>query len=397
MNKKKIFLSLFLISVLPSSLAFGDFYYADSPEFPLDLLTLPLGGTYDFGDSLQFGLDVYRIHRGWANSATFFLDTSNTPPVADAGDNIQITSADQGVTIVQGLATDPDGDPLQYRWLEGETVLQDWLNCGAAGEACLDLAILPYLSIGNHTMTLEVSDGKTTASDEMILTIDNSPPEAQPGPSSQIVQIGIDSIFVVADVADFDGDPLSYEWLKEGQVLGWGSVQTSQGGGTVPLPNLEVSAGDPRFPLGVHQVELRVSDGINVPVSAFVSVEVIDTTAPSLSPVPTVTMLWPANHEMHSVMIQANAFDNGGGAITLSVEVISSEPIDGTADGSTEPDYEIISIDNETGLIELNLRAERAGTGDGRTYTIIVTATDEVGNQSVATIEISAPHDRRKK
>jgi hypothetical protein len=107
-------------------------------------------------------------------------------------------------------------------------------------------------------------------------------------------------------------------------------------------------------------------------------------------------MLWPANHEMHAITIQANAFDNGGGVISLDVEIVSSELEDGIGDGSTEPDFEIVSVDNETGLIELKLRAERAGKGDGRTYEIVITATDESENQSVAIVEIFAPHDRRK-
>ncbi|MHC4309778.1 MAG: hypothetical protein ACYSSN_07530 [Planctomycetota bacterium] len=35
--------------------------------------------------------------------------------------------------------------------------------------------------------------------------------------------------------------------------------------------------------------------------------------------------------------------------------------------------------------------------GDGRTYTITITATDVNGSESVSVIEILAPHDRRKK
>jgi len=42
---------------------------------------------------------------------------------ADAGDNIQIESADQIGTIIQGMATDPDGDTLEYRWLVAQLVV----------------------------------------------------------------------------------------------------------------------------------------------------------------------------------------------------------------------------------------------------------------------------------
>ncbi|MFC1738457.1 hypothetical protein ACFL1G_05330 [Planctomycetota bacterium] len=337
--------------------------------------------------------------RGYDFIITRFIGQSNQAPVADAGDNLVIASADQAYTMLYGMATDPDGDLLDYRWLEGEQVLLDWSAVGAGGEAYLDLGTLPYfISIGNHTLTLEVYDGQITTSDDMILTIQNSPPEAQPAPSSQDVQIGIDPIVIVAQVSDFDGDLLSYEWLKDGvPLVALGNIQTTPGGDPIYIPELSIGPGDLRFPLGEHQIELRVDDSINEPMSAFVSVNVIDTTDPSLIPIPSDTMLWPADHQMHDITIQANAFDNGGGAITLSVEVISSEPEDGIGDGSTEPDFVIVSIDSQTGLIELQLRAERAGKGDGRTYTIIITATDASGNSSTAEVQILAPHDKSKK
>ncbi len=190
---------------------------------------------------------------------------------------------------------------------------------------------------------------------------------------------------------------MSYEWLKGSELLASGTIETVQGGGTVTIPDLDISAGDPGFPVGSYEIELRISDGTNDPVSAFVSVDVIDTTAPSLSPLPSVTILWPPNHSLVPVTIQANAFDNGGGTINLDVAVASSEPPDTTGDGSTIPDYYIDSVVSGTGVIELRLRSERSGKGDGRTYTITITATDTIGNSSIAEVKILAPHDKRKK
>ena len=70
-----------------------------------------------------------------------------------------------------GTATDEDSDDdLEYRWLEGETVLLDWTAVGQNGECSLDLSTLSSL-IGSHKFTLEVSDGEATSSDEMILKI----------------------------------------------------------------------------------------------------------------------------------------------------------------------------------------------------------------------------------
>jgi formylglycine-generating enzyme required for sulfatase activity len=342
-------------------------------------------------------LDEIRIYNRALSESEIIVLMGNCTPSADAGDNIQIASNQQPYTVIQGTATDPDGDVLQYRWLEDSNALADWNDVGPAGEAYLNLGTLPYLAIGNHTLTLEVGDGQLTDSDDMILTVDNSPPEVQAAPNYQIVEIGIDPIIVIADAADYDGDSLLYEWLKDANVLESGTVVTTQGGDTVAIPDLLIPAGDPQFPVGLHSIELQASDGVNEDVNDIVTVEVTDTTAPSLSPVPSMTILWPPNHKLVPVTIQANAFDNGGGTIVLDVNVTSSELPDTDGDGNTIPDYYIDSVDNETGIIELRLRSERSGKGDGRTYTITITATDESANQSVAVVEIIAPHDKRKK
>lgn len=179
-----------------------------------------------------------------------------------------------------------------------------------------------------------------------------------------------------------------------------------QGGATVQVPDLSLPAGDPRFPVARHVVELRVSDGLTSPVCAFAIIEVIDTTAPSISPVPSQTILWPPNDSRIPVSIAANAFDNGGGIIHLDVEVVSSEPALVAAFGQTAsanssgdlPDVYIDRVDDETGLIWLRLRAKRSGTDkSGRIYTIVVTATDASGNQSGAMAQIFSPHDQGKK
>ena len=78
---------------------------------------------------------------------------------------------------------------------------------------------------------------------------------------------------------------------------------------------------------------------------------------------------------------------------TVTVSVTSNEPLNGTGDGDTAPDWEI--TDNGDGTFDVAVRAERAGDGDGRTYTITVTATDAFGNSATETGAVSVPHDRR--
>jgi len=42
----------------------------------------------------------------------------------------------------------------------------------------------------------------------------------------------------------------------------------------------------------------------------------------------------------------------------------------------------------------VKLRAERAGSGDGRVYTILVTCTDGDGNSSSNSVEVTVPHNQ---
>jgi len=321
-------------------------------------------------------------------------------PSAEAGPDVAIYTSEQALTTIVGAAlhTNPVAS-MQYRWLEGDTVLQDWEAPGMLNTAGLSLAPpVPAFSIGVHTLTLEVTDGESTASDTMTLTVANAPPEAQPAPTSQVVEIGRDAILITGEVADFDGDALSYQWIKDGEVLDSGTITPPAGGASVAIEDLVIPANDPRFPLGQSVVQFVVNDGTNPAISDSVTVDVTDTMAPSLAPTPSTAMLWPPNHAMVPVTIWTNSADNGGGTIFLAVSVQSSEPLDGAGDGSTEEvDCVVTSIDEAAGKVLVQLRAERSGSGDGRVYTVAITASDGNGNQSTATVDIRVPHDRKKK
>lgn len=351
---------------------------------PLDLSTLaPLApGTYTF---TLFTKD------GGINVADEMILTvsSNQAPVAGAGDDVTIQSADQALTVIQGTASDGDNDALTYRWLEGTNVLLDTTPV-VDGAAPLDLSTLPTFTLGAHALTLEVNDGTTTNSASVVLTLLNTPPSVSVNPVSQSVEIGLDAIMITGTVADFDADSLTYEWSKDGQVLESGPVNPGTEG-PYELLDLAIAAGDERFPLGTHTVTLQVSDGTNTTMTTA-TVTVQDSQMPTLSPTSSANMLWPPNHQLVPVTICANAADNGGGAIVLGVAVECSED-----DGGTDPDWYVDSIDNAAGTIALRLRAERFGKGEGRVYTITVTATDASSNQSSAIVEVCVPHDKRKK
>jgi len=143
------------------------------------------GGTLQvtYGDTSEVSLP-------FANGTTIFLaapGTTNQPPVAIAGEEDvigaggeihPIYSSDQGTTVVLGQASDPDDDDIEYRWLEGTTVLLGWTAVTTPPEAYLDLSPLPIFSAGDHTLTLEVRTVgvlEAEASDTMILRIKAAP------------------------------------------------------------------------------------------------------------------------------------------------------------------------------------------------------------------------------
>ncbi len=100
---------------------------------------------------------------------------------------------------------------------------------------------------------------------------------------------------------------------------------------------------------------------------------------------------------MVCIVIATNATDNSGGSVILNATIDSSEFMNGGGDGNTGVDYTEPIIDQETGIIVLQLRAERSGKGAGRMYEITITATDDSGNSSDAVVEVVAPHDKGKK
>ena len=92
--------------------------------------------------------------------------------------------------------------------------------------------------------------------------------------------------------------------------------------------------------------------------------------------------LWPPNHQMQEVMVNYTV----DACSSCSLSVSSNEPVNGTGDGDTAPDWEI--VDNH----HVRLRAERAATGNGRIYTITITCQNGV-NSDTETVEVHVDHN----
>jgi hypothetical protein len=145
------------------------------------------------------------------------------------------------------------------------------------------------------------------------------------------------------------------------------------------------------YPPGDTLVTLTVTDSKGASSQCVATVTVVDNTPPTITGISAnPSVLWPPNHEMVNVTVNYSVSDNctPSAAITCALSVSSNEPVNGTGDGDTAPDWEIIDAHH------VRLRAERAGNGNGRVYTITITCADGNGNSSVKTVTVSVPKNR---
>ena len=117
---------------------------------------------------------------------------------------------------------------------------------------------------------------------------------------------------------------------------------------------------------------------------------VADNAAPSLGGVAAsrTRILLPL-HEMVPVTVSYNATDTCG-PVTTTLAVTSDEPVTGPLlvqglAGLTSPDWQVVDTHR------VRLRAERSLSGDGRVYTITITATDAAGGQSTRQVTVTVP------
>jgi len=149
------------------------------------------------------------------------------------------------------------------------------------------------------------------------------------------------------------------------------------------------------YPLGDTEVTLTVTDDKGESSTCTATVTVIDDTAPEISIANSQLGMWPPNHKYKTFRVNnfgVSVTDNCGCCVEAKITgVSSSEPDDakGGGDGNTKNDI-VIASDGKS----VKLRAERMGGGDGRVYTITLSATDAAGNTATATCEVIVPHDR---
>jgi uncharacterized repeat protein (TIGR01451 family) len=126
------------------------------------------------------------------------------------------------------------------------------------------------------------------------------------------------------------------------------------------------------------------------------TVNVVDTTAPTITLKNVTISLWPPNHKYQTVNIAdlvASASDGCDGSVSINNVVISKvtsdETENGNGDGNTLNDIVIAA-----NCKSVQLRSERDGGGNGRVYTITFLVRDAAGNTTTKTAKVTVPENQ---
>ena len=171
--------------------------------------------------------------------------TVSDPPVADAGPDQSVNDDDgdgfASVTLDGSGSSDPDGTVDSYQWSEAGSPIATGVNPTIS------------LAVGNHTLTLTVTDDTLmTDSDDVVITIidplANTDPVADAGPDQSVHdddEDGFEDVTLDGSGSfdpDATGSIVSYEWTKGGSQIATG---------VNPTVNLAV---------GPHIITLTVTD-----------------------------------------------------------------------------------------------------------------------------------------
>jgi parallel beta-helix repeat protein len=194
-----------------------------------------------------------------------------------------------------------------------------------------------------------------------------------------------------------DGHALEYQWdLSDLDVV-------------LDDPGSAIASG--MFPIGVTMATLTVTDPFGAFTTCDVIVRVEDSVPPQVMVTTNAAVLWPPNHTMRAVQVIVTATDEcfePDFVFPIAVTVRSSEPDNASGNGDSDTIGDCHGEDGYAAPVNITsafvwdedmqaweaiiyLRAERAGSGKGRSYTIDATAFDGSGNFGMSSCVIVVP------
>ena len=387
-------LSAIKVYLAPEGMETAPFILVQTASFPYGILSSDIDAdgwtdlvaiyySYFFGGPAGFSVFLNRTAR------------PNETPVARAGADAQLecgSSAGASVLVDGSGSSDADSTPgtnddiVSFEWFR-DYGLPSQANLGAG-------TILSVgLPLGSHAITLRVTDSQgATSTDALVVSVVDSTPPALACPAPATAECASPNGTPVAfapSATDACSTPVTISESRA-LILPGGSSALYPGAG----PGGMMYSSSTAFILGITQVTFTGTDAAGNSATCTSTVTVADTTPPALSVAASPASLWPPNHRLVAVQAQVAATDVCDPAPALAlVAVASSEPDDapGMGDGNTRNDIQ--GADVGTADFGFDLRAERAGTGPGRVYTVSYAASDHSGNSTAATSTVVVPHD----
>jgi hypothetical protein len=296
----------------------------------------------------------------------------NSNPVAVAGpdQDVECSSPDGGLILLDGSSSwDDDSLPGSYE----DIVLYEWIrDFGYPSELLMGTGMtLSYpLVWGDHAIALRVTDSKG------VWSVDRS--------HARVVDTVPPVLTVPPDlVVECQG--------PEGAVLDPGMAMAEDVcHGDLPVNEPAIG----QFPLGTTFLTWSAQDPLGNQASKTQSVQIVDSTPPEITAYAEPVLLWPPNHRMVEIETSVGVGDLCSSSNVVLESVVSDELDDAEGNGDGRTVNDIQGVEPETLDLNLMLRAERSGTGSGRTYSINYRATDWFGNAAILPVPVFVPHNQ---
>ena len=289
---------------------------------------------------------------------------SNIPPVANAGENVNITLPVSTAALDGSGSTDEDGTVSAYKWTQVSGPGTATFSQAAAAKTNVS-----KLVAGVYTFQLQVTDNKgATATSTVQVTVNaenapaNMPPVANAGSNANITLPVSTAALDGSGSTDADGTISAYKWT---QVSGPGTATFSQ----AAAAKTNVS----KLIAGVYTFRLQVTDNKGATATATVQVAVnTESTPANLPPVAR-----PGNDfavELPSGIITLDggaSSDQDGYIVTYLWQQISGPTAGLTNEGAVKSFVAITAVG---------------------TYVFRLTVTDNLGSTAAAQITITVTH-----
>jgi uncharacterized repeat protein (TIGR01451 family) len=359
----------------------------------------PLVGRVDYSRAALANLNENSLNEaagiGDGTDNTFFFCPGGA--VRGATGNGPIDWNCDGNTTGVGIASDVNGDTA-FSALSG---FDDWANLQ------LDFQKTGSFEDGDHSASQRVTEMDVTTYEETVVADLAITSVASPNPvitGSNItyaITVVNDRPGAATNVTVTDTLPSSTAFVSC-SATGGGVCGGTGNSRTVTFASLP--GGASASVILVAAVDCAVPDGTvinntatvtSVPPDADPSNNVTTASVTASNPAPVISgavvdrpMLGPPNHKMVPVTVNYAVSDHGCPSV-CTLSVASNELVNGTGDGNTSPDWQVVDAHH------VLLRAERAGNGSGRIYTITISCIDPGGKTSTQAVLVTVSHDQR--